>query len=50
MVGRKPVKTAAEFNTSVKGLKSGDSVMLLVRRNDTTQFVAVTVPKTKDAG
>ncbi|MEO8458911.1 MAG: DegQ family serine endoprotease [Dokdonella sp.] len=50
MVGRKPVKTSAEFNASVKGLKSGDSVMLLVRRNDTTQFVAVTVPKTKDAG
>jgi serine protease Do len=45
MVGRKTVKSAAEFNTAVKDVKPGDSVMLLMRRGDATQFVAVTVPK-----
>ena len=45
MVGRKPVKTADEFNAAVKDAKSGDSVMMLVKREDQTQFVAVTVPK-----
>ncbi|WP_291224927.1 DegQ family serine endoprotease [Dokdonella sp.] len=45
MVGRKPVRSAADFNASVKGAKPGDSIMLLVRRDDQTQFVAVTVPK-----
>jgi serine protease Do len=45
MVGRKPVKTAEEFNSAVKDAKSGDSVMMLVKREDQTQFVAVTVPK-----
>ncbi|MEO7916169.1 MAG: PDZ domain-containing protein, partial [Dokdonella sp.] len=44
-VGRDSVKSAAEFNNSVKDIKSGDSVMLLVQRGETTQFVAVTVPK-----
>jgi serine protease Do len=45
MVGRKPVKSVAEFNAAVKGAKPGDAVMLLVRRNDQTQFIALTVPK-----
>jgi serine protease Do len=45
MVGRKPVKSVAEFNTAVKGVKPGDSVMLLVRREDATSFIAVPVPK-----
>ena len=45
MVGRRSVKNAAEFNGAVKDVKPGDSVMLLVRRDDLTQFVAVTVPK-----
>ncbi len=45
MVGRKPVKTADDFNNAVKEAKVGDSVMMLVKREDTTQFVAVTVPK-----
>ncbi|MFZ2236213.1 MAG: DegQ family serine endoprotease [Dokdonella sp.] len=44
-VGRASVKSAADFNSAVKDLKAGDSVMLLVQRGDTTQFVAVTVPK-----
>jgi serine protease Do len=45
MVGRKPVKSVAEFNTVVKGVKPGDSVMLLVRREDATSFIAVPIPK-----
>jgi serine protease Do len=47
MVGRKAVKSAAEFNAAVKDVKPGESVMLLMRRGDATQFVAVTVPKAK---
>jgi serine protease Do len=47
MVGRKPVKSASDFNESVKAAKPGDSIMLLVRREDVTQFVAVTVPTNK---
>ncbi len=50
MVGRKPVKSAADFNASLKDVKAGDSVMLLVRRDDQTQFLAVTVPAAKDKG
>jgi len=45
MVGRKPVKTVDDFNAAVKDAKTGDSVMMLVKREDQTQFVAVTVPK-----
>jgi serine protease Do len=50
MVGRKPVKTAVEFDAALKDAKPGDSVMLLVRRDDATQFVAVPVPKGKEKG
>jgi serine protease Do len=50
MVARKSVKTAAEFNDALKDVKAGDSVMLLVRRDDSTQFVAVPVPKGKEKG
>jgi len=45
MVGRTSVKSAAEFNAATKDVKPGESVMLLMRRGDATQFVAVTVPK-----
>ncbi len=45
MVGRKSVKSADEFNAAVKDAKTGDSVMMLVKREDQTQFIAVTVPK-----
>lgn len=48
MVGRSAVKTAAEFNAMVKNVKPGESVMLLVRRDDLTSFIAVTAPKGKD--
>lgn len=47
MVGRAKVKSAVEFNTAVKDAKSGDSVMLLVRRDEVTTFIAVSVPKKK---
>jgi serine protease Do len=45
MVGRKPIKSVADFNIAVKGAKPGDSVMLLVRREDATSFIAVPIPK-----
>ena len=45
MLGRTPVKTAAGFNAAVKALKPGESVMLLIRRDDVTSFVALTVPE-----
>lgn len=45
MVGRKSIKSAADFTAAAKELKVGDSVMLLVRRNDVTSFIAITVPK-----
>lgn len=48
MVGRKSIKTAEEFNSSVRDVQPGDSVMLLVRRGETTTFIAVTVPKAKE--
>ena len=47
MVGRKSVQSSGDFNDAVKDVKPGDSVMLLVRREDVTQFVAVTVPTNK---
>jgi len=47
MVGRKSVKSTGDFNDAVKDVKAGDSVMLLVRREDVTQFVAATVPTSK---
>ena len=48
MIGRKSVKSANDFNAAVKDLKPDESVMLLIRRNDTTSFVALTVPKSDD--
>lgn len=48
MIGRKSVKSADDFNVAVKDLKPDESVMLLIRRNDTTSFVALTVPKSDD--
>jgi serine protease Do len=45
MVGRRPVKNVGEFNGAIKDAKPGDSVMLLVRREDATSFIAVPIPK-----
>ncbi len=45
MIGRKPVKSISDFNAAVKDVKPGDSVMLLVRREEATSFIAVPIPK-----
>jgi len=45
MVGQTKVGNAAAFNAAVKEAKPGAPVMLLVRRGEQTQFVAVTPPK-----
>ncbi|QWT21848.1 Do family serine endopeptidase [Bacillus sp. NP157] len=44
MVNQKRTGSTATFRDAVKGIKSGDTAMLLVRRDDTTRFVGVTVP------
>jgi len=44
MVNQKRVGSAAAFRDAVKGIKQGDTAMLLVRREDSTRFVGVTVP------
>ncbi|MFD0738629.1 DegQ family serine endoprotease [Lysobacter koreensis] len=41
-VGRNAVGSAAALNRELAGVKSGQTVMLLVRRGGATQFVAVT--------
>jgi len=48
MVGRQPVRSANEFHAAVKDVKPGDSVMLLVKRNEATQFITIAVPKSKN--
>ncbi len=47
MVGRKPVKSVTDFNAAIHDVQPGDSVMLLVRRDEITTFIAVAVPKDK---
>ena len=37
----------AAFNAATRGIKPGDTVLLLVRRGDVTKFVGVTVPSGK---
>ena len=44
MVNQKRVGSASAFRDAVKGIKQGDTAMLLVRRDDSTRFVGVTVP------
>lgn len=44
MVNQKRVGSATAFRDAVKGIKQGDTAMLLVRREDSTRFVGVTVP------
>ncbi|URL59904.1 DegQ family serine endoprotease [Luteibacter flocculans] len=44
MVNQKRIGNAAAFRDAVKGIKPGDTAMLLVRRDDSTRFVGVTVP------
>jgi serine protease Do len=45
MVGQTRVGTTAAFNTALADATPGEPVMLLVRRGEQTQFVAVTPPK-----
>jgi serine protease Do len=45
MIGRRPVRSIGDFNGAVKDVKAGESVMLLVRREDATSFIAVPIPK-----
>jgi serine protease Do len=44
-VGNTPVGSVAELNRLIRGTKPGDVVMLLVRYQSQTSFVAVTAPK-----
>lgn len=44
MVNQKRVGSAAAFREATRGIKQGDTAMLLVRRDDTTRFVGITVP------
>jgi len=43
-VGRDSVDSVAAFNRALAGVEAGETVMLLVQRGGTTQFVAVTAP------
>ncbi|KGM57521.1 peptidase S1 [Lysobacter arseniciresistens ZS79] len=43
-VGRDTVSSPAAFNRALSGVKPGDTVMLLVSREGSSQFVAVTAP------
>lgn len=44
-VGRDPVGSAKAFSDAVKDVKAGDTAMLLVRRGEQTQFVAISPRK-----
>lgn len=44
MVGSARVGSVAQFNAAVKAVKSGDSVRLLVRNEQSTGFIAITAP------
>lgn len=44
MVNQKRVGSSAAFRDASKDIKPGDTAMLLVRRDDATRFVGVTVP------
>jgi predicted metalloprotease with PDZ domain len=44
-VNRRPVHSAAEFRQALAGLKPGDSTLFLIRRKDTSLFVAVETQK-----
>jgi serine protease Do len=45
MVNQKRVGSAAAFRDATQGIKPGDTAMLLVRRDDTTRFMGITVPQ-----
>lgn len=44
MVNQKKVGSVDAFRAATTGVKAGDTVLLLVRRGDTSNFIALTVP------
>jgi serine protease Do len=44
-INREPVTTVKEFNKAMKSLKTGDNAMFLVRRGQSTMYIAFTVKK-----
>jgi len=49
-VGRTSVGTMAALDRALSGVKNGQTVMLLVRRGNATQFIAVTAGESDKAG
>ncbi|KRE99522.1 protease Do [Frateuria sp. Soil773] len=47
MVNQQKVGSAAAFRTATQGVKAGDTVLLLVKRGDQSQFIGLTVPSDK---
>ncbi|RDS80584.1 DegQ family serine endoprotease [Dyella monticola] len=48
MVNQKKVGSVEAFRAATAGIKPGDTVLLLVRRGDSNNFIALTVPSGKD--
>jgi serine protease Do len=48
MVNQKKVGSAAAFHAAIAGVRGGDTVLLLVRRGDVSNFVALTLPADGD--
>jgi serine protease Do len=48
MVNQKKVGSVEAFRAATTGIKPGDTVLLLVRRGDANNFIALTVPNDKD--
>lgn len=48
MVNQKKVGSVDAFRAATAGVKAGDTVLLLVRRGDANNFIALTVPSEKD--
>jgi len=46
-VNQQKISSVATFQAATKGVKPGDTVLLLVRRGEQTNFVALTVPSQK---
>jgi serine protease Do len=47
MVNQKKVGSVEAFRAATAGVKPGDTVLLLVRRGDSNNFIALTVPSDK---
>ncbi|HKT28736.1 DegQ family serine endoprotease [Dyella sp.] len=48
MVNQKKVASVEDFRAATAGVKPGDTVLLLVRRGDSNNFIALTIPSDKD--